>query len=130
MNIFVFCSKYIVESLLIVRLYCWLVCMDTMDTGQTNPEIKNMIMSIKNNPVWKNNPKPILFNEDDHYSFNNITNHLSISIDNHVSWGYFDGCNSSDASNYFNGYQCPPTDWSINTPRKKSFFENVFNYTL
>jgi hypothetical protein len=26
-------------------------------------------------------------------------------------------------SNYKDGHQCPPVNWTINTPRKKAFFD-------
>lgn len=62
---------------------------------------------------------PILFNEDDHFDFDKPINNMMASIGEYASWGYFD----PGASDYSDGYQCPPVNWGINSPRKKAFFE-------
>jgi hypothetical protein len=64
-------------------------------------------------------PMPILFNEDDHFDFDQPSNNMMNAINEYASWGYFD----PGASDYSDGYQCPPVNWGINTPRKKAFFE-------
>lgn len=64
-------------------------------------------------------PMPILFNEDDHFDFERPINNLTQAISRYASWGYFD----PGASNYQDGYQCPPVNWRINTPRKRAFFD-------
>jgi hypothetical protein len=61
---------------------------------------------------------PVLFNEDDHFDFDQPRNNMAAAISEYASWGYFD----PGASNYADGYQCPPVNWGINTDRKKSFF--------
>ena len=63
-------------------------------------------------------PMPILFNEDDHFDFDKPGNNMLLSISEYASWGYFD----PGASDYKDGYQCPPVNWGINTDRKKAFF--------
>ncbi len=63
-------------------------------------------------------PMPILFNEDDHFDFDKPENNMMAAISQYASWGYFD----PGASDYSDGYQCPPVNWGINTERKKSFF--------
>lgn len=63
-------------------------------------------------------PMPILFNEDDHFDFDQPSNNMMASIGEYASWGFFD----PGASNYSDGYQCPPVNWGINTERKKAFF--------
>ena len=64
-------------------------------------------------------PMPILFNEDDHFEFERPINNLTQAASAYASWGYFD----PGASNYQDGYQCPPVNWGINTPRKRAFFD-------
>jgi hypothetical protein len=64
-------------------------------------------------------PMPILFNEDDHFDFDQPSNNMINAINEYASWGYFD----PGASDYSDGYQCPPVNWGINTPRKKAYFE-------
>jgi hypothetical protein len=70
-------------------------------------------------------PMPILFNEDDHFDFEKPQNNMLAAIGEHASWGYFD----PGKSNYRDGYQCPPVNWQINTPRKKAFFDLVKQVT-
>lgn len=61
---------------------------------------------------------PILFNEDDHFDFDQPVNNMLKAIGAYASWGYFD----PGKSDYSDGYQCPPVNWGINTERKKAFF--------
>ena len=68
---------------------------------------------------------PILFNEDDHFDFDKPQNNVLAAIDEYASWGYLD----PGKSNYGDGYQCPPVNWQINTPRKKAFFNVVKEIT-
>ena len=64
---------------------------------------------------------PILFNEDDHFDFDQPRNNFTAAIGEHASWGYFD----PGVSNYRDGYQSPPVRWDINTERKRAFFATV-----
>ncbi len=66
-------------------------------------------------------PKPIVFNEDDHFDFDQPANNMTSAIASYASWGYFD----PGANDYAEGYQCPPVQWRINTPRKRAFFDEV-----
>jgi hypothetical protein len=70
-------------------------------------------------------PMPILFNEDDHFDFHSPLNNMLAAVSQYASWGYFD----PGKSNYHDGYQCPPVDWQINTPRKKAFFGKLKEIT-
>ena len=63
-------------------------------------------------------PKPILFNEDDHFDFDKPRNNFVVALGQYASWGYFD----PGKNNYIDGYQSPPVRWEINTPRKRAFF--------
>jgi len=64
-------------------------------------------------------PMPILFNEDDHFEFDKPENNFMSALSEYASWGYFD----PGASDYADGYQCPPVNWGLSTPRKKAFFQ-------
>jgi len=70
-------------------------------------------------------PMPILFNEDDHFDFDKPMNNFVAAIGEHASWGYFD----PGKSNYADGYQCPPVNWTLSTPRKRAFFAKVKEIT-
>ena len=61
---------------------------------------------------------PILFNEDDHFDFDQPDNNMLAAVSEYASWGYFD----PGESDYRDGYQSPPVNWGINTDRKRSFF--------
>ncbi len=91
--------------------------------GQDNPRrITKMIAETRRRAT---RPLPLIINEDDHFRFDDASNHLHSAIAEHVSWGYFD----PGASDYASGYQCPPVNWQINTDRKKSFFAKVREIT-
>ncbi|MGQ9576843.1 MAG: hypothetical protein ACUVUC_16190 [Thermoguttaceae bacterium] len=70
-------------------------------------------------------PKPILFNEDDHFDFEKPLCNMIAAVSEYASWGYFD----PGKSNYHDGYQCPPVQWRINTPRKQAFFRLLAEMT-
>lgn len=62
---------------------------------------------------------PILFNEDDHFDFDQPENNYLAALSEYCSWGYFD----PGKSDYVGGYQCPPVNWGLNTDRKRGFFQ-------
>ena len=72
-------------------------------------------------------PKPILFNEDDHEKFDHSENNFSAALAEHVSWGWFDYRRKGEAT--VDGYQSPPVDWGIHSERKKAFFNYVAEIT-
>ena len=65
-------------------------------------------------------PKPILFNEDDHFNFEKEENNFTSAIKSYASWGFFDFRMKGEA--FEDGYQSVPVDWGINSERKKQFF--------
>ncbi len=67
--------------------------------------------------------KPIVFNEDDHYDFDNQDNNCKASIQNYASWGFFDYRRPGEGLK--EGYQSVPVDWGINSDRKKQFFDYI-----
>ncbi len=70
-------------------------------------------------------PMPILFNEDDHFDFNRPENNFLAALSRHASWGYFD----PGENNYCDGFQSPPVNWGLSTPRKRAFFELLSQVT-
>jgi hypothetical protein len=78
-------------------------------------------------------PLPIVFNEDDHFDFDRPANHFTAAVSRHASWGYFDPGEAAGGGqafgDYRNGYQNPPIDWSIGTPRKRAFFDFLAEVT-
>ncbi len=72
-------------------------------------------------------PMPILFNEDDHYSFDQPVNNMVAALKAGASWGFFDFRKRGETlapgdSTFKEGYQSIPVDWGINSQRKKDFF--------
>ena len=65
-------------------------------------------------------PKPILFNEDDHFNFEAPENNFTAAVGEYAGWGYFDFRVKGEA--YRDGYQSVPVDWTISSPRKAGFF--------
>jgi hypothetical protein len=78
--------------------------------------IAEMVRQVRRRPSYR--PMPVLFNEDDHFDFDKPVNNMLSAVGSYASWGYFD----PGKSDYRDGYQCPPVNWGINTPRKKAFF--------
>ncbi len=86
--------------------------------GVSDPNrIAEMVRETRRVPGYR--PMPILFNEDDHFLFDQPSNNFVAAIGEYASWGYFD----PGKSDYADGYQCPPVNWAINTDRKRQFFQ-------
>jgi hypothetical protein len=87
--------------------------------GVSDPaRISEMVAKTRN--VEGYTPKPILFNEDDHFNFDKEENNFTSAVKSYASWGYFD-FRMKDES-FADGYQSVPVDWGINSERKKQFF--------
>ena len=70
---------------------------------------------------------PILFNEDDHFRFDQPDNNFVAAIDEYASWGYFDFRMKDEP--FTDGYQSVPVDWTINSDRKRGFFNLLSKIT-
>jgi len=96
--------------------------------GVTDPAfIGEMVARTRALPNYR--PLPIVFNEDDHFDFEQAENNFTTAIAHGASWGYFDpgaGAGGAGAhSDYAEGYQLVPVNWAINTARKRDFFRLV-----
>ena len=92
--------------------------------GVSDPaRIAAMVRKTREIPGYTS--KPILFNEDDHFDFEKPENNFVAALSEYASWGYFD----PGKSNYVDGYQSPPVNWTINTERKRSFFKLLAEIT-
>jgi hypothetical protein len=88
--------------------------------GQSPERHVEMIRQIRESEAWREQPKPIVFNEA----------HTDVSClwacaEHHASWGYYD----QGTNNYRDGYQTPPVRWTINTDNKRHFFDLVRRIT-
>jgi hypothetical protein len=61
-----------------------------------------------------------LFNEDDHFGFEQDENNMLAAVGEHASWGYFDY--RMEGEGFHDGYQSVPVDWTIRSERKRGFF--------
>jgi hypothetical protein len=88
--------------------------------------ITEMVAQTRALEGYRKNPMPILFNEDDHFDFDQPRNNMVAAVESRASWGYFDGGASSGGGvalgNYHDGYQLVPVSWRIDTPVKQGFF--------
>jgi len=92
--------------------------------GKNDPNrMRAMIRDTRARGTW--HTMPIVVNEDDHFDFEKPDNHFIATLESNASWGYFD----PGKSDYVQGYQCPPVNWGINTPRKREFFNFVAEIT-
>lgn len=88
--------------------------------GKNDPDrVRKMIGATRARSAWRT--MPVVVNEDDHFDFEKSENHFVAALGETASWGYFD----PGKSDYSDGYQCPPVNWGINTPRKQAFFNLV-----
>jgi len=89
--------------------------------GVKNPD--RIGESIRKIRAMCEKPKPILFNEDDNYNFDQPTNNFMAAVGEHASWGYFDYRRKGESFN--EGFQSVPADWTIDSNRKRAFFQLV-----
>ncbi len=76
------------------------------------------VLRIRTNEHYRG--QPIIYNEDDHFDFDQPDNNFVAAIGSGASWGFFDY--RMDREKYPDGYQSLPVDWSISSPRKIAFF--------
>jgi hypothetical protein len=94
--------------------------------GVSRPErIAEMVRQTQLVPGYT--PRPILFNEDDHFNFDQPTNNLIAAVSEHASWGYFDYRMKGEG--FDEGYQSVPVNWGISSERKRGFFQLLSEMT-
>jgi hypothetical protein len=109
--------------------------------GTRPPQLEAAIRSIQAMPAYRQNPKPILINED-----SPAVPNLDAAWRNGASWGYYDQGFEGQAGDPYvhyaprprwnagpfaalNGFQTPPVNWTLNTPFKRAFFRRVAEVT-
>jgi hypothetical protein len=94
--------------------------------GVSEPEkIAEMVRKTRQVPGYF--PKPVLFNEDDHFNFNQPSNNFTAAVGEYASWGCFD-YRMKDES-FDDGYQSVPVNWRISSERKRGFFRLLAEIT-
>jgi Malectin domain len=84
-----------------------------------NRQTSSTITSIVNTTRALGTNKPIIFNED-----STSTANFQAATDARASWGYYD----AGVNNYVDGFQSPPTNWTINTIAKQNFFNLLASF--
>jgi hypothetical protein len=92
---------------------------------QDPAKIDTLVTAVKKTAGFNN--KPIVFNEDDHFNFEDSSNNFSNAIRHFSSWGYFDYRMKDEGIEQ--GYQSVPVDWGIRSDRKKRFYEKLKEIT-
>lgn len=87
--------------------------------------ISNMVKHTRESEGYS--PKPIIFNEDDHFDFDKPVNNFTEAVRSYASWGFFDYRMKDEA--FENGYQSVPVNWGISSPRKEGFFNLLKDIT-
>jgi hypothetical protein len=72
-------------------------------------------------------PMPILFNEDDHFDFDQPENNFAAAVTEFASWGYFDYRMTGER--FDDGYQSVPVNWETSSERKKGFYKLLGHVT-
>ncbi len=80
--------------------------------------IRKLVDDCRAMPAYRG--QPILFNEDDHFEFEQPDNNMLAAISRYAGWGYFDFRMKGEG--FADGYQSVPVDWGIRSPRKRGFF--------
>jgi hypothetical protein len=81
--------------------------------------IAEMVRETRKVPGYR--AMPILFNEDDHFNFDQPSNNFTSAVDEYAGWGYFDYRMKDEG--FDEGYQSVPVNWGISSARKRGFFE-------
>ncbi len=94
--------------------------------GVSNPDrIAEMVRQTRAVPGYA--PKPILFNEDDHFDFDKPKSNFTAAVGERASWGYFDFRMKGEG--FDEGYQSVPVNWGLNSERKRGFFRLLAEIT-
>lgn len=94
--------------------------------GVSDPDkIAEMVRKTRQVPGYHS--MPILFNEDDHFAFEQPKNNFIAAVSEYASWGYFDFRMKDEG--FDEGYQSVPVNWGISSARKRGFFNLVKEIT-
>ncbi len=72
-------------------------------------------------------PMPVLFNEDDHFNFDQPENNFVSALQEYSSWGFFDYRQKGEG--FDEGYQSVPVNWKTSSSRKQGFYKLLSEIT-
>jgi hypothetical protein len=88
-------------------------------------EIRSMVQMTRAVPNYRG--QPIVYNEDDHFDFDQADNNFLAALAEGASWGLFDYRLPGEGLEC--GFQSVPVDWRIGSARKRAFFNLVAETT-
>ncbi|KJF45315.1 hypothetical protein [Draconibacterium sediminis] len=88
---------------------------------ENSERITEMVKQIRAMDSYS--PKPIVFNEDDHFDFEKDQNNYINATLNYASWGFFDY--RMEGEDFDEGFQSIPVNWEISSDRKLAFFKKT-----
>lgn len=90
--------------------------------GQTPEKVEEMVANVRAMPAFIADPKPIVFNEDDHGHLVGEDedaeksavprSNLAAAVGANASWGFLCCCDGAVQGDYSTGFQCPPVNWA------------------
>jgi hypothetical protein len=86
--------------------------------GGKPTQITSMVQGVRGLPAYRARPRPIIITEDAQWSG---PANLDAAVAAGAGYGFFD----KGRTDYRNGFQSPPVDWSAGTATKRAFFERV-----
>lgn len=93
--------------------------------GRGKPDgIRAMVDTCRGSKSFRG---PILFNEDDHFDFDQPDNNMIAAVSRYAGWGLFDWRYQSEG--FEQGYQSMPCDWGLSSDRKRGFFKLLADIT-
>jgi len=92
---------------------------------EATDRIRQMVRDCRSHRAYRG--QPILFNEDDHFDFDQPDNHMLAAIGERCGWGYFDYRMRGEG--FDEGYQSVPVNWTISSARKRGFFDLLSRVT-
>jgi hypothetical protein len=94
--------------------------------GVSEPDrIRAMVDTCRASSAYHD--QPVLFNEDDHFSFAAEDNNMLAALSRYAGWGYFDYRMAGE--DHDEGYQSVPVNWGISSARKRGFFKLLAEVT-
>ena len=86
--------------------------------NQSATRVAEMVDQLRSKMAYGG--QPIVFNED-----STDLGNMAAAVAAGASWGYYD----QGENDYLTGFQSPPTNWTLSTPEKRAFFEEVRRLT-
>ncbi len=88
-------------------------------------DVRRMVRECRSAAAYRG--QPILFNEDDHFDFDQNDNHFLAAVGEYAGWGYFDY--RFPGEGHDEGFQSVPVNWRPDSGRKRGFFRLLAQLT-